>query len=373
MPWNNQGGGQGGGGPWGSPPSGGGQNPWSGGGSRGPGGGGPNPPDFDEWLRRGQDKMKSMVPGGGGLGPRTIIGIGAVLLLGWLATGIYRVEAGSQGVELVFGRYTGVPTSPGLCYNWPAPIGETLTPRVEQINRIDVGFQASVDGRTTRDVADESLMLTGDENIIDLDFSVLWRIQDAGQFLFRLREPEATIKRVAESAMREVIGRTEIQPALNEARQRTQDDTRLLMQQVLDEYESGIQITEVQLQRVDPPQQVVDAFLEVQRAAADRERLRNEAEAYRNQIIPEARGRAEQMRQEAEAYREQVMSRAQGDASRFSSVRESWELSPDVTSRRLYLETMEEVMRGTTKIIIDQQSGGQGVVPYLPLDQLRRN
>ncbi len=367
MPWNNQGGGQGGG-PWGTPP--GGQGPWGGG--RGPGGSGPNPPDFDEWLRRGQDQVRRMMPGGSGVGPRSLLALGVVLVGAWLAWGTYRVEAGSQGIELVFGRYDGVPTEPGLRYNWPAPIGETLKVPVERINRTDVGFQATGDGRTGRDIADESLMLTGDENIIDLDFSVLWRIQDPGKFLFRLRDPEATVKRVAESAMREIIGRTQIQPALNEARQRVQNDTRVLMQQVLDDYESGILISEVQLQRVDPPQQVVDAFLEVQRAAADRERLRNEAEAYRNQIIPEARGRAEQLRQEAEAYREQVMSRAQGDASRFNAVRESWELAPEVTSRRLYLETMEEVLRGTTKVIIDQPAGGQGVVPYLPLDQLNR-
>jgi modulator of FtsH protease HflK len=296
----------------------------------------------------------------------------AVLVAVWLAWGTYRVETGTQGIELVFGRYNNTPTEPGLRYNWPAPIGETLKVPVDRINRTDVGFQAAVDSRNVRDIPDESLMLTGDENIIDLDFSVLWRVRDPGLFLFRLRDPDGTVKRVAESAMREVIGHTEIQPALNEARQRVQNDTRVLMQSVLDDYESGILITEVQLQRVDPPQQVVDAFLEVQRAAADRERVRNEAEAYRNKIIPEARGHAEQMRQEAEAYKEQVLARAEGDASRFNAVRESWEIAPDVTSRRLYLETMEEVLKGTKKIIIDQPAGGQGVLPYLPLDQLMR-
>ena len=370
MPWSNQGGGgPAGGGPWGSPPGGGkggggGGGPWGGNG-RGPNGGGQRPPDIDAAISALFDRLKQMFPGGSP-GMRGAALIAIVLVGGWLATGLYRVQAGSQGVELVFGRFAQL-TSPGLNYNWPSPIGQTVTLPVDQINQIEIGFRAERGAQA--DVPDESLMLTGDENILDLDFSVFWRVDDAYKFLFRIRDPEATVKRVSESAMREIIGRTDIQPALNEARGRIQSDTRELMQQILDQYESGIRITEVQLQKVDPPAPVVDAFLEVQRAAADRERLRNEAEAYRNQIIPEARGQAEKMRQDAEAYREQATSTATGEAARFLSVYDSWRRAKDVTTERLYLETMEDVLKNANKVLVDGDATS-GIVPYLPLDKL---
>jgi membrane protease subunit HflC len=266
---------------------------------------------------------------------------------------------------------------PGLRYHWPSPFEAVERPKVTRVERIEIGYRSgggTVDSRrgTTgdRDVPDESLMLTGDENIIDVDFTVFWLIKDAGKYLFKIRDPRATVKKAAESAMREVIGRTELQPALTEARQQIETSTLALLQTMLDEYQTGIQVTQIQLQKADPPVPVVDAFNDVQRARADRERLRNEAEAYRNDIIPRARGDAERLNQEAQAYREQVVSLAQGDASRFTAIYTAYDQSKDVVSRRMYLETMEQVLRGANKVILDTPAGSPGVVPYLPLPQL---
>jgi len=376
MPWSNQGGGGNGGGPWGSPPGGG-----SGGGSGG-GGGGPSPwgrppgggspaPDLEELLRKGQERLRKLLPGGFGSGKGVAIVV-AVLAGLWLASGFYRVLPDEQGVVLRFGQW--VRTEPsGLRYHLPGPIESVLTPKVTRVNRIEIGYRSGGDGRRggERDVPDESMMLTGDENIIDIDFTVFWVIKDAGKYLFKVRDPEMTVKKAAESAMREVIGRTELQPALTEARQQIETSTLQLLQHMLDEYQTGVQVTQVQLQKSDPPAPVVDAFNDVQRARSDRERLRNEAEAYRNDIIPRARGDAERLIQEAQAYREQVVSLAQGDAARFLSVYQAYSQSKDVITRRMYLETMEQVMRGTHKVIIDTGvQGGAGVMPYLPLPPL---
>ncbi len=367
MPWSTKGGG-GGGGPWGSPGGGNGQGPWGAGG--GGGGGGPTPPDFEDMIRKGQDRMKRALPGGMGSGKGILIVVGIALIL-WLATGIFRVQPDEQGVVIRFGQYVRT-AGPGLHYHLPSPIETVELPRVTVVNRIDIGFVGTNAG-TSRDVPEESLMLTGDENIIDIDFTVLWRISDAQQYLFNIRDPADTVKTAAESALREIIGRTDIQPALTEARQEIESSTRELLQETIDEYGAGILITDVQLQQVDPPQPVVDAFNEVQRARQDRQRLRNEAEAYRNDIIPRARGEAERLSQEAQAYREQVVARAEGDAQRFLAVLESYRLAPGVTANRFYLETMEEVFSGVNKVIIDQETGsGQGVVPYLPLNELQR-
>lgn len=367
MPWSTKGGG-GGGGPWGSPGGGNGQGPWGAGG--GGGGGGPTPPDFEDMIRKGQDRMKRALPGGIGSGKGILIVIGIALIL-WLATGIFRVQPDEQGVVMRFGQYVRT-AGPGLHYHLPSPIETVELPRVTIVNRIDIGFVGTNAG-ASRDVPEESLMLTGDENIIDIDFTVLWRISDAQQYLFNIRDPADTVKTTAESALREIIGRTDIQPALTEARQEIESATRELLQATIDEYGAGILITDVQLQQVDPPQPVVDAFNEVQRARQDRQRLRNEAEAYRNDIIPRARGEAERLSQEAQAYREQVVARAEGDAQRFLAVLESYRLAPEVTANRFYLETMEEVFSGVNKVIIDQDAGGgQGVVPYLPLNELQR-
>ena len=372
MPWQNQGGG---GGPWGGGGGGGGPwggGPWGGGGQRGPGGG--QQPNLEEMLRRGQEKLRGMMPGGlGGAGILILIGLAIVA---WLATGIYRVQSDEQGVVLRFGEWNRT-TPPGLHYALPYPIETVDTPKVTRINRIEIGFRAVGDtvGRPEagRQVPEEALMLTGDENIVDINFSVFWRIADAGDFLFNVRAPETTIKGVAESTMREIIGQTPIALALAEGRGKIEGAVQERMQRTLDDYGAGVSITQVQLLKVDPPQEVIDAFRDVQRARADQERLRNEAEAYRNDIIPRARGDAERLTQEAEAYKQEVVARSQGDAERFESVYAAYAAAKDVTTRRIYLETLEEILRNANKVIIDKDaSEGQGVVPYLPLNELQQ-
>ena len=378
MPWENK---SSGGGPWGGGGGGGGSSgggssgggPWGSGGGGGGGGGGSRPPDLEEFIRRGQDRFKGMLPGGGRVGGRGWLIILAIAVAIWFATGTYRVQADQQGVELLFGKWNGETTTPGLHWFWPSPFGDVETPAVERINAIDVGFR-SVGGQRgssqRREVPEESLMVTGDQNIIDIEFTVQWKIADAGKFLFNIRNPEGTVKIVAESAMREIIGRTDIQPALTDARQEIEIKARKLLQEILDEYEAGIEITEVQLQDVKPPGPVIDSFDNVQRARQDRARLRNEADAYRNDVLPRARGEAQRMIQEAEGYREQLENEAEGEAQRFIQVYQAYKENPEVTRRRMYLETMQNVLTGTDKVIMD--GGIQGVVPYLPLDQLRR-
>ncbi len=222
-------------------------------------------------------------------------------------------------------------------------------------------------------VPNESLMLTGDENIVDLNFVVLWRIKDAGLFLFNIRDPDSTVKAVAESVMREIIGKTPIAEAMTEGRRQIEVAADEQLEQILDEYGAGIQVTQVQLRKVDPPSEVIDAFRDVQRAQTDRERLQNEAEAFANDILPRARGEAERLLQEALAYRQEVEANAVGDAQRFLSIYEQYRTAQDVTLKRIYLETMEDVLRGMNKVIIDSSAqGGSGVVPYLPLPELER-
>lgn len=340
----------------------------SGGGSGGGGNGGNiDPAEIERMMRAAQARIESMLPGNANGRTGLIALLGLVLII-WLASGIYRVQENQIGVVLRFGEVTRTEL-PGLRYHLPRPIEEALTPNVTFENRIEIGFRSgerSLTG-TDRDVAEESTMLTSDQNIIDLDFAVTWIIKDPQQYLFEIRDPENTVKKAAESAMREVIGQTEIQPALTEARDRIQRETKKLLQSVLDEYKSGVEIVRVELLRVNPPQPVVDAFNDVQRAEADRERLANEAEAYRNKIIPEARGEAERIKNEALGYRDQVVNAAKGDAERFSKVWQAYQSSRDVTAQRMYLETMEQIMRGTKKVIID---GDKGAIPYLPLPGL---
>ena len=346
MPWSNKGDG-GGQGPWGSGP------------------GGPRPPDLEELMRKGQDRVKRFMPGGFG-GTRSLVLIIALIIAVWLGSGFYTVEPDEQGVELVFGEWLAT-TQPGLNYNYPAPIGQIYRPKVTRVNRVEVGFRSiSETTRSTiaRQVPNESLMLTGDENIIDINFVVLWIIKDAGQFLFNIRAPEKTVGDAAESAMREVIGKTDAEYARAEGRLDVETRTQELLQTILDEYGAGVQITQVQLQKVDPPEAVIDAFRDVQRARADLERAINEAEAYANSIIPIARGEAAQIVQEANAYKAEVVARAEGDAERFLSVYESYKVARDVTVQRIYLETMEAILKNMTKIVIDSKSvGGQGVLP----------
>ncbi|MGF1560617.1 MAG: FtsH protease activity modulator HflK [Geminicoccaceae bacterium] len=374
MPWNSQGGGwqSGGQGPWGGRPSGGGNQ----GGPSGGGPTGPQPPDLEELLRKSQERVRQLFPGGGGGGPANfrLIGLVAIAALAvWLATGIYRVNTDEQGVVLRFGEWVRT-TQPGLNYHLPAPIESVRTPQVTRVNRVETGFRSAEFARGNRqqDVPGESLMLTGDENIVDIDFVVLWQIKDAGQYLFNIRDPEQTVKDVSESVMREIIGQTPIAEASTEGRAVIEIRAREIIQATLDEYGAGVQINQVQLQKVDPPAEVIDAFRDVQRAQADRERLQNEADAFANDILPRARGEAERLVQEAQAYKQEVVARAEGDAQRFVSVYEEYKNAQDVTLKRLYLETMEEVLRGMNKIIIDSSGNGQSVLPYLPLPEFER-
>jgi modulator of FtsH protease HflK len=278
------------------------------------------------------------------------------------------------GVVLRFGAYNRM-TQPGLNYHLPMPIETVLRPSVTRVNRTEIGFRHA-DGQTTRGTAtrqvpEEALMLTGDENIVDINFTVLWIIKDARAYLFNIRAPDATVKSAAESAMREVIGETPIAQALSEGRGKIETDTQHLLQGILDAYNAGIEVTLLQLLKVDPPAPVIDAFRDVQRAQTDRDRASNEAEAYRNDIIPKARGAAVAIKQEAEAFRQEIIARAQGDADRFTSVYRAFKVAQDVTLQRLYLETMEEVLKNSNKVIIDKSAeGGNGVLPYLALPAL---
>ncbi|MEX2617452.1 MAG: FtsH protease activity modulator HflK [Alphaproteobacteria bacterium] len=364
MPWSNQSGG-----------SNGGRGPWGGGGGRGGSGGpGGQPPDFEDLIRKGQERVRGMIPGGAS--PTILALLVALALVVWLATGLYRVEAGQQGVTLVFGKVVNPVVPAGLHYNWPAPIGEVFTPQVDELRRVDIGFRGAANassGRTVdREVPEESLMLTSDQNIVDVDLTVFWQIKNAGDFLFNIRDQEATVKIAAESALREVVGQTRFDQAVTAGREEIQAKTMVLLQRILDSYDAGIVIGNVQLQKSDPPPEVIDAFNDVQRARQDKEALQNEAEAYANSIVPVARGLAEKDILTAEAYREQQIQEAQGDADRFNSVYEAYKVAPEVTRRRMYLESMGAVLGSARKVIIDQNSAGSGVVPYLPLPEVQR-
>jgi modulator of FtsH protease HflK len=373
MPWSNQGGG-GGGGPWGSGSGGGGKGPWG----SGPHSSGPTPPDLEEMLRRGQDKLRGFLPGGS-LGGRgfLLLAVGALAL--WGLSGFFRVEPDELGVVLRFGAQVRE-VQPGLNYHLPYPIESVLTPKALRVNKIDIGMRAVEDGRrlsAARDVPEESLMLTGDENIVDVDFSVLWKVKPTGpgvgEYLFNIQNPEGTVKAVAESAMREVVGRSEIQPILTGARQTIENAVQDLMQKTLDHYGAGIFVQQVQLQKVDPPTQVIDSNRDVQAARADLERAVNEGQTYANRVVPEARGRVAQITQAAEAYRQQTVAEATGQTSRFLKIYEQYKKAPDVTRQRMYLETMERVLGGADKIIMDSGGrDGSSVVPYLPLSELAR-
>ncbi len=363
MPWQQRGG------PWG-----GGGGPW---GPR-PGPGGQQPPDLEEVVRKTQERLRRILGGGGGGGGglglgggrggrRGILLVVLAVVLVWLASGIYRVQPDEQGVVLRFGRLDRV-TAPGLRYRLPWPIETVVKPKVTRVNRIEVGFRSVAGG--TREVPEEALMLTGDENIVDINFVVLWKIGNAADYLFNIRDPEATLKIVAESVMREIIGRTPIVEATTEGRQRIEQQAAEQLQQLMNEYRAGILISAVQLQKSDPPAQVIDAFKDVQAAQADRERLQNEAEAYANKVIPEARGRAERILQEAEAYRQEVIARATGEAARFEQVLKRYIAAREITLQRMYLETMEEVLPGRPKVVVGGESGAQPVLPYLPLPAL---
>jgi modulator of FtsH protease HflK len=283
------------------------------------------------------------------------------------------VQPDEVGIVLRFGAYNRT-TQPGLNYHLPDPIESALTPKVTRVNRTEIGYvseeNSSGQPMASTQVPEESLMLTGDENIVDVNCTVFWVIKDAKAYLFNIRAPEKTVKAAAESALNEVIGEHPLAMELAEGRAQVESDTQTLLQLLLDSYHAGIQITQVTLQRVDPPGPVIAAFRDVQAALADQARMKNEAEAYANNIVPKARGSAAQIVQDAQAYKQQAVARAQGDAARFDSVYVAFKAAEDVTRERLYLDTMQRILEGSNKVIIDRRAGGTGVLPYLPLPGL---
>jgi len=357
MPWEENGKGKG---PWGSSP----EQP------------GNKRPDFDELLKDWINKLNGFFGGSkkNKQNNNRFILLGAfVVLIFWMANGIYIVDPEEQGVVLRFGKHVRN-TMPGLNYHLPSPIEKVYKVPVTTINRVEVGIRSSSNlrGTSSREakITEESLMLTGDENIVDIDFEVQWKVRNPENFLFEVRDPSDTVKSVAESAMREVIGRTPIADALTEGRSAIEFETKEIVQSILDSYNAGIEVVLLQMREVQPPTAVIDAFRDVQSARADRDRARNEAEAYRNDIIPRARGESEKIIQGAEAYKQKTVADAQGQASRFVSVYDQYRKAKDVTRKRIYLETMEEILGGMDKVIIDSRGSGTGVVPYLPLPQL---
>jgi membrane protease subunit HflK len=349
MPWNNS-----------SDGSGGPKGPWN----RGPTpGGGMRPPDIEDMLRRSQDRLRRFLPG-----PGFTTGSLVVLLLivagVWLASGIYFVGAFEQGIVLRFGRFV-ARTPPGINYHLPWPIETAYTLDVTRQRQINNGYRTAADTEDTNatgeDLPAEGDMLTGDENIIDINFTVFWVVKDAGDYLYKVEDPDATIKAVAESAMREVVGRSQFESILTQDREAIQIEVKDLMQKTLDAYGAGVNVTNVNMQKADPPSEVIDAYRDVQAARADQERMRNEAEAYANKVIPEARGRAARIVQDAEAYRQQVIAEASGQSKRFLSVLAEYRSAPDVTRRRMYLETMSGILAPLNKAIA--AASAQAVVP----------
>ena len=360
MPWSNQSGGGGrrggGGGPWG----------------QGPSGGPHQQPDLEELLKRSQDKLKQVMPGGAGP-PGLLVFLAMLIgaaLVAYFAF-FFTVRPNEAGVVLRFGKFDReVP--PGLHFRLPYPIEEVRLPKVTAQNIIEIGFESARGARGGRDVPAESLMLTGDENIVVVGFVVRWRINDARKYLFNIQKPDETVKEVAESVMREVVGQSDIKPIITEARFQTESAVQKLMQDVLDYYGAGITIEQVTMQKSEPPAQVIDAFRDVQAAQADKARFQNEAFAYANKAVPEARGEAERITLAAQGYQQQTVAEAVGQTARFNKVYDEYKKAPEVTRKRLYLETMERVLSGSEKIIIDSKAGQQGVVPFLPLDQVQK-
>lgn len=362
MPWNNQSGGAGGDG---NDPRG----PWSRGSS---GGGMGGAPDFDNAMRRLRERLAGLLPGGFTRGTFTVIGLALVAI--WLLSGIYFVTGREQGLVLRFGAVVGR-SSQGINYHLPWPIETAQVVEVTNENQLNIGYVQSSevsDPTQAGDVPAESLMLTGDENIVDVNFTVFWVVKDASAYLFNVDNPDKAIKAVAESAMREVVGQSAFESIITQDRELVQTRVRDLIQKTLDMYGAGIVITRVQLGNAAAPEQVNDAFRDVQAARANQEQMRNEAEAYANKIIPEARGQAARIVQQAEAYRQEVIAEATGEAKRFLAVYQEYRKAPDVTRRRMYLETMSQVLGPMNKIILDD-AAGRSVVPYLPLTDLQKD
>ena len=353
MSWNNQGGG-----PWRSP----GQGPWG----QGPSGGQP-PSDLEDLIRRLQQGLGQLTSGGGGSGPgvRVIGLIALAIIVVWIAFGsFYQVQPNEVGLNLVFGRYTGK-TAPGLNFNWPWPVGSVIHVPVADQQLTDVGYR----GDTHVENLAESQMLTGDQNIVSVHFRVSWQIDPAHpeDFVFNVLNPRDTVKAVAESIMREVVGLKTIDGILTSDRKSIEPDVQTRMQKVLDTYKVGVLVRQVQLQSVDAPAQVISAYRDVTAAQQDQQRAVNDAETYANKVVPEAEGSAARIVAEAKAYREQTILEAKGQTARYEQVYAQYKKAPGVTRERLYLETLERVLGGMPKTIIDS-SGGSAPVPYIALD-----
>lgn len=361
------------GGPWGGGPQDGGDKGGRRPGDRRPEG--PQVPDIDQIVRKGREQLRVLMGGrgprkpngGGGDGPSLGRGtwglVGLVLVALWLFASVYTVRPEEQSVELFLGEYSST-GQPGLNFApWPIVTAEVIPVTREQTEELGIGGDASVDN---------GLMLTTDANIVDIEFEVVWNIRDPAQYLFNLAEPPETIRAVSESAMREVVARSELAPILNRDRDEIANNTQELIQTTLDAYNSGVNIVRLNLDKADPPAEVIDSFRDVQAAEQERDRLQRQADAYANQVLADARGQSAQILEEAEAYRAQVVNEARGDASRFTAVLAEYQKAPEITRKRLYLETMEQVLGRVDKIILDENGSGQGVVPYLPLNELNR-
>jgi modulator of FtsH protease HflK len=335
-------------------------------------------PDLDQLIAQLQAFIRGFMGRPGG--PRTTAPGGrrglALLALAvfclWMASSFYRVQPDELGVVMRFGAYD-YRTEPGLHWHLPWPIEHVLLPSVTRINRTEIGYRSGIpsdsDTGTTaggRDVPSESLMLTGDENIIDINLAVFWKINNAQNYLFNTRDPDNLVKAVAESSVREVIGRTPIQPALTQLRAQIETDVLKQTQEILDRYKAGVEVTQVQLQKVDPPAAVIESFRDVQRANTDAERMRNEAESYRNDIVPRARGDAARIVAEGQGAKAASVAQANGQAQRFGSVLKAYQAAKDVTLRRLYLDTMEDVLAHSQPLVVDDKL--KGLVPFLPLN-----
>ncbi len=328
---------------------------------------------LDDLIEKIQLSFKNRGTGGPsspGNGPK--IGVFVLVFVGlivWLSTGFYRVQEGEVAVVLRFGEMIRT-ASPGLQYRLPSPIETEIIKKVAVLNKIDGGIRSD----TTKNAADameQNLILTGDENMVHTNYTVLWKIKDVAEFLFTAREPEATIRVAAESSIREILGQTTARLALTEGRETIGTHAQELLQKILDMYKMGVQIVSVQLQRVEPPAQVIQAFNDMQASLVDADRLRNEAEAYRNDIIPRARGEAEKIIQDAEAYQQQVVAQAEGNASRFNAVLTSYKLHPEVTLKRAYFDTMQQVLKRVNKTIVDGKTAA-GIVPYFNLQREKK-
>lgn len=365
MPWSNQSGGGGGKGPWGGGSNNGGNNgdgPW-GNGPRKPSGGN-QPPDLEDIIRKGQDQLKKAIPGGGGGFSPAMAGLVVLVLAGlYLMKAVYTIQPDELGVELRFGQPKAEVSEEGLHFHlWPIESYEIANVRENQINIGNVGRKSGSSG----------LMLSGDQNIVDLAFTVLYQVTDPNAYLFNVSDPEGMVRQIAESAMREVVGRRPAQDVFRDDKAGVADEVRAIVQLTLEDYKTGLQVNAINIEDVAPPGPVADAFDEVQRAEQDEDRFVEVANRYANKILGEARGEAAQISEDAAGYKNRIVEEAKGEAARFISVYDEYKKAPEVTRKRLFLETMEQVLGNSNKVILEQSGNGQGVVPYLPLPEIQK-